>query len=373
MKIAFVITGLGMGGAEKIVTSLADALADKGHEVLIAYLTGAAIVVPTNPAIRLENLKVNSAWGMARAFFSLRRLLQRFQPDVVHSHLVHANILTRLLRPTLAMPRLISSAHNTNEEGRARMWAYRYTDRLADISTNVSDEAVAAFLDQKATGPGRMLTVHNGISTREFTFSPAERARVREELGVEPSTRLIIAVGRLNEQKDYPNLLQALARLDPGHPPIAVGIAGDGPLRQQLLAMTQALDLAGRVRFLGVRRDIPSLMSAADIFVLPSAWEGFGLVVAEAMACERVVVATDCGGVREVLGDAGFLVPPCQPLALALALGQALRLPDTEMASRGLLARQRVESYYSLDAAVDKWLNLYTCARLASSRQVQPS
>lgn len=98
---------------------------------------------------------------------------------MINSHLVHANILTRLLRLAAPLPRLVSSAHNTNEEGCGRMVAYRLTDRLADISTNVSEEAVAAFEQQGALRRGRMIAIHNGIDTEAFTFDPAGRERVR--------------------------------------------------------------------------------------------------------------------------------------------------------------------------------------------------
>src|SRR5690606_23776011 len=98
--------------------------------------------------------------------------------------------------------------------------------------------------------------------------------------------------------------------------------------------------------------DVPRLMSAADVFVLSSAWEGFGLVAAEAMACERVVVATDCGGVREVVGEAGYLVPTRNSQALAAALTNAISLSIAEKSRLGRRARQRVEAHYSLDQAI---------------------
>ena len=355
-----VITGLGMGGAEKVVTSLADQLVEKGHEVAIAYMTGEALVIPKNNNIKLINLEVKSAKDIYKAYFKLRKLINSFKPDVVHSHLVHANILCRTLRLTTKIPRLISSAHNTDEEGWTRFLAYRLTDKLADISTNVSDEAVEAFIEQKAVRLGRMLTLHNGISTTEFTFSEKARVEVRNELGISESQQLVLAVGRLNEQKDYPNFLSAISILAANNQDIKVVIAGHGPLLYELQDSAKTLGIEDKVCFLGVRNDIPRLISAADVFVLPSAWEGFGLVVAEAMACKRVVVATDSGGVREVVGDAGFLIPPKDSVALAAALKQALMLSSAERLQLGEKARERVLQYYSLDMATDKWLRLYS-------------
>lgn len=355
-----VITGLGMGGAEHVVCNLADQLVDRGHEVVIAYMTGEALVIPKNSNIELINLKVDSAKNIYKAYFKLRKLINEFKPDVVHSHLVHANILCRTLRLTTTIPRLISSAHNTDEEGWTRFLAYRLTDRLTDISTNVSDKAVEAFIEKKAVQPERMLTLHNGISTTEFVFSKQARSDIRKELEVNENQQLILSVGRLDASKDHSNLLSAASILSVNHPGIKIAIVGDGVLLNELKKTVNTLGIEDKVQFLGVRTDIPQLMSAADVFVLSSAWEGFGLVVAEAMACERVVVATDCGGVKEVVGDAGFLVPSKDSVALATALEQALALSSDNRLQLGKKARERVLQYYSLNMATEKWLRLYS-------------
>lgn len=359
MKILLSITSLGVGGAERLVTALADRYVGDGLQVMLVRFHGEAELRPNDPRVGLENLDMRrSPLGVLVAMWRFRRLIRAFRPDVVNSHLVHANILTRLLRLVTPMPRLVSSAHNTNEEGRGRMLAYRLTDRLADISTNVSGEAVAAFEQQGGVKPGRMLAIHNGIDTDSFVFDPAARAHVRSELGLEESTPLLLAVGRLWAQKDYPNLLRAFAGLRAGAAP-QLAIVGDGPLRKELDALAESLGVRERVRFLGVRHDVPALMSACDLFVLSSAWEGFGLVVAEAMACGRMVVATDCGGVREVVGDAGFLVPPRDAQAVTEAMGRALRLPDEQRKRLGIAARKRVVARYSLEAMAQKYLAVY--------------
>lgn len=359
MKILFIITGLGIGGAEKIVTSLADELVKQGHNIVIAYLYGEALVTPTNNNIKLVNLRLHSLKDILPSIIKLRNLIKDYQPDIVHSHLIHANILSRIMRLVSPVPKLISSAHNTNEEGHLRMLAYRLTDNLADISTNVSQEAVEAFIEQKAMKQGRIIAVYNGISTEIFSFSNSDRVMARTDLNVADDTQLILAVGRLNESKDYPNLLKSFAKLSNYRSDIKLAIAGDGPLRNELIDLSKQLNVDKNIMFLGVRNDISKLMPAADVFVLSSAWEGFGLVVAEAMSCERVVVATDCGGVKEVIGDAGFLVPPEDPLQLANSIEKALNLNDSQKKELGKKARQRILDNYSLSSAIQKWLTLY--------------
>jgi glycosyltransferase involved in cell wall biosynthesis len=360
LRIVIVITSLGIGGAERLVTSLADRFVAKGHEVVLVSLTGRPEMLPKDPRVCVEVLDMTrTVRGVATGMGRLRKLLMKVRPDVVNSHLVHANILLRLLRPFVRMQNLISSAHNTNEEGRWRMIAYRLTDRMADISTNVSMEAVQTFLEQKALRPGRMVAMYNGIDTGLFRFSAECREKIRAELQVKCDTPLLVSVGRLSEPKDYPNLLKAFCAVVEEHAAAHLAIVGEGPLHDALVAMADELGISGRVNFLGVRNDIPALLSSCDLFVLPSAWEGFGLAVAEAMACERIVVATNCGGVREVVGDVGFLVRPRDSVALADEARYALSLDDEQRRRLASAGRARIEKLFSLDTAVEKWLQLF--------------
>ena len=360
MKILLLITGLGVGGAETQVTELASQFAERGDTVMLAFMTGEPEVLPRHPAVTVCSLGMhNSVSGMLTGYRALRRLVKNYQPDVVHSHMVHANLLARVVRLSCPMPRLISTAHSNNEGGKARMMAYRVTDALADLSTNVSDNAVAAFEEKGAVPKGRMIAVSNGIATERFRHDPALRKEVREEAGLKPNTKLILAVGRLVDVKDYPNLLRAFALVSKNMQDTVLWIAGGGERLEDLQELSHELGIARAVCFLGIRSDTEALYNAADVSVLSSKWEGFGLVVAEAMASENVVVATDCGGVREVLDECGYLVPPQDPVRLAAALQQALVLPQGDAMLLGQKARQRVLDHYSLHSTVDTWAAIY--------------
>lgn len=358
MRVMLVVTGLSMGGAEQVVTHLADALVANGNDVLLVYLKGPLQVHPTRPEVEVTSLGME---GPAQVMASYRRfcdLIRRFQPDIVHSHMFHATMLTRLVRIWMPIRCVISTMHTAYDGGRMRALAYRLTDGLTDLSTNVSCEAVEAFIANGAVRPGRMIAVHNGIAVDKFQPSPTARALVRRTFGVEDDCKLFVAAGRLGWSKDYPNMFNALSRLR-ADVRFKLLIAGDGPLRPELEQLVRELGLSSHVEFLGIRRDIAELMSAADVFVLSSAGEGFGLVVAEAMACECVVVATDSGGVREVLGDAGFLVPSRDPAALAASLLAASSLHLDDAVRLGKAARQRVVDTYSFERSLQKWRDLY--------------
>ncbi|MCD1234566.1 glycosyltransferase [Vibrio cholerae] len=360
MKIVFLTTGLGMGGAETQVCSLIDQLAARGHNILLLSLTGESVNKPKHPSVKLLELNMRkNPLGFVKAYWQAVSILRQFQPDVIHSHMVHANIFARLLRMVAPIPRLVCTAHSNNEGGKARMLAYRLTDRWCDLTTNVSQDAVEAFIAQNAAKPERIVALHNGINLSKFTFNSVARERCRSELGLNANQALLLSVGRLTEAKDYPNLLHAFAQLVKSQPSIRLAIIGQGELATQIEQMIEQLELASHVHLLGLRFDVADWMSAADCFVLSSAWEGFGLVVAEAMACERPVVATDCGGVREVVGDYGYLVPPRNSEKLAEALEQAIALSPQERVTLGNNARNYIESHYSLSAITEQWLKYY--------------
>lgn len=360
MKILFVITSLDVGGAERQVLDLAEQLVARDHRVLVVYLTGAGRLLSNRENFETVCLgSTKSIYGLMLSFFSLRSIIRSFKPDIVHSHMVHANLLARLVRSVTYIPRLICTAHNTNEGGKLRMLAYRMTNFLADVTTNVSRDGVAAFESKGAIKPGKMLAVPNGINTDKFAFSQASRSMLRDSEGVKASQKIVLAVGRLVEAKDYPNLLHAFESLCRHDQNLVLWIIGEGDQKNELIAMRDKLALTDRVKFFGVREDVASFYSCADVYVLSSAWEGFGLVVAEAMAAERIVVATDSGGVKDVVGDSGILVRPGDPQKLAAAMRQALDMDCDAALMLGRLARQRVIDNYSLNNVVETWLNLY--------------
>ncbi|MDB5763096.1 MAG: hypothetical protein JWQ21_2091 [Herminiimonas sp.] len=360
MNIALIITGLSMGGAESQVVNLADRLAASLHTVLLISMTDNLLVLPRHPSVRVESLGMTKTpSSLRRAYRQARSLLVAFRPDVVHSHMVHANIFARMLRLSVPMPRLICSAHNTNEGSALWALAYRLTDRLAHLTTNVSREAVESSIRRAVAPRHKLIVMFNGIDCAEFRFRPSARIELRAMLDAPQEMHVLLAAGRFCEQKDFPNLLHAFARLCGMREDCVLWIASDGKGQQELEVIARQLGIVERIRFLGYRRDIPELMSAADVFVLSSAWEGFPLVIGEAMACERIVVSTDSGGVREWLGNAGYVVPVRDSRALAIALGEALALDAQARTELGCLARERVASRYSLSAVAARWEEIY--------------
>lgn len=355
MKILYVITSLTQGGAQRIVCDLADAMFEKGHEVKIAYLTGQVITQPTNKEIELVNIKLINGLSLPKSYLALARTVKKYEPDVVHSHMVHANTLSRLVRITTPIKKLISTAHNSNEGGLLRMIGYRVTHSLSDTTTNVSNTAVKSYEKKLAVPKGSMKTVYNGINFERFTYQYDAKQSILDELELQSNTRLILAVGRLHAQKNYPSLLRAIKTLQRKVDfPFFLLIAGEGELHNDLERLIVDLELTDKVKLLGSRNDIPTLMSAADLFVLSSDYEGLPTVLIEALACECQVVSTDVSGVREIVDDYATIVPPQNSDLLAQAV-----LEKLSKIERNLSGRQYVLNKFGIEKSLEKWLKLY--------------
>lgn len=360
MKILYVITGLSQGGAERVVCDLADKMFERGHEVKIVYLTGKIYTRPSNPEINIIKVNLNHYYSLPKAYLSLSFVIKHYQPDIIHSHMVHANILTRLVRLITPMKKLISTAHNSNEGGWQRMWVYRLTHNLANITTNVSKEASLSFEEKMAVPKGGMLTLYNGIDLNKYYWRKDARASLLKEFKISLEDNIILSVGRLTEQKDFPNLLHAIYELkNSSEIKFKLLIAGDGEEKNNIMNLIQKLSLSDDVLLLGRRDDIPNLMSAADLFVLPSKYEGFGLVVAEAMACRCLVVATDSGGVSEVLNNNNFLSLSSDSHDLCNKIQYALTLDKDTRKNVIIKNLKHVEENFSLDSIIDKWIDIY--------------
>lgn len=362
MRIVYVLTSLGMGGAERQALALADRMKERGHEVSILVLRPRLQAQwPTSHKVVHLNMRkspISFLVGIAQA----RRLLRDLRPDLVHSHSFHANIVARLLRILFPSMSVISTVHNVYEGNWTRMMAYRVTDGLSRHTTAVSQAAADRFVRLKAMPGNKCIVLMNGIDTAEFASDAGRRASTRAQVKVK-SEFVWLAVGRIVPAKDYPNLIEAFRQVRAIISDAQLWVAGDASIagfgRAARLATRVKRRAPGGVRWLGLRRDLPALLDAADAFVLSSAWEGMPLAVGEAMAMEKPVVATDVGGVRELIWACGSMVPPQDPGALATAMLEMMHTPEEDRATLGRAARARIQHYFNMDDKADEWESLY--------------
>lgn len=357
-KIMFVITGLGLGGAEKQLCSLADEFAQHNNSVMIIVLSGKIVVTPEKSNIEIINLNMAKNFiGLLLAVYKMSKIIKSFMPDVVHAHMFHANILARLTKLfSLKKYQLVCTAHSKNEGGTVRMFIYRLTDFLCNITTNVSKEALSVFIEKKAFQEKKSLAIYNGIDTKKFKFNTMQRESLRNSLNISDNDLLILAIGRLTQAKDYPNLLKALKILPSKY---RLVIIGEGEARPEIEKMIVQYQLENRASLLGGIFDVVNYYSACDIYVSSSKWEGFGLVVAEAMSCQRLIVATDAGGVSEVVGNPTFIVPVSDSEALAKKITEIMSYDESTKSQIMLRNRNHIVNTFSLDSVVEKWLKIY--------------
>ncbi len=361
-RVVFVSTALTYGGAEQQVAYLATGMRRRGWDV--------AVVSMTKPEAHVDDLRAAGvtvvSFGMRpgvpdpRAVIGLRTLYRSWRPSIVHAHMVHANLLARVARVRTDVPVLISTAHNIKEGPRWREIAYRMTDRFADLTTNVSRAAVRRYVDVGVAPASKMRYQPNGIDLERFQPRPEDRERIRRELGL-GERPVLLNVGRFERAKDHSTLLRAFHSLRRTIPEAVLLLVGKGDLLPDVQRQAEALRMGESVRFLGTRGDVPTLMNAADVYVMSSSWEGLPLVLLEASASGLPIIATDVGGNAEIVTHevSGLIVPPANAPALAQAVETVLRQTPAERSAMGRAGRARIEAEYDIERVLDAWESLY--------------
>lgn len=369
MKLFLLTTSMGMGGADQQILTLARAMRARGHQVRIVSLAplGPMGLEAQRDGFQIDSLELRRNLAHLPRIARLVGMIRRWQPDVLHSHMVHANLLAGALRPLARVPALVATIHSINDGGPIRMAAYRVSSAVVDRFTIISRLAAQRYIDIGAV-PGRLVqVVPNAVDTDWFRKLPGARAEIRAELGLGDEF-VWLAVGRFEEAKDYPTMIAGFAQLAARHSNAKLVLVGKGSLQQEVEQLLRTHRLEHRVQLTGVRRDVPRLMSAADGYLLSSAWEGMPVVLLEAAAAELPIVATRVGGVAEVVedGQSGLLVPPGQPTALADAMAAIEGMSSEARAAMGARGRALVEQQYGTRHIMDVWERLYSEVALTS-------
>lgn len=232
-------------------------------------------------------------------------------------------------------------------------------DRLADRITGVSDFSARGLAEHDGFRRGRIEVIENGIDLARYQ-RPTDRAALRLRLRLDPLRRYVASIARLHPVKDHPTLLDAFQLVARAVSDVDLLLVGDGPLRGALEKQAAALGIAGRVRFMGVRDDVPDILAAIDVFTLSSLSEAASITLLEAMAAAVPVVVTEVGGNPEIVRKAidGLLTPRGDASALAAALVEVLA--DTSLAaSLGRHAAERVRNRYQLDRTIQRYFEMY--------------
>lgn len=358
MRIAHLIETDGPGGAERVVAELATALQQNGADNVV-------FVPPRGDGWLGEQVRDS---GVAIDHFHLHspvslecaRLLaasfRRRKVSVAHSHEFSMAVYGAWASWLAGIPHIITMHGSRYYAGRlqrriAMRAAIGYSRQTVAVSTPLAEHLRRDLLVQ----PSRISVVSNGVRPR----SPSQ-TNLRDELRLAPGDTLAVSVGNLYPVKGHMHLLEAVARLTARHPHLHVALSGRGGLADALAAQAHECGIGERVHLLGLRSDVPEILAAADLFVLPSLSEGLPLALLEAMFAGCAIVASDVGEIATALdhGSAGILVPPGDATALANAI-------DAVLASRsnadalGRRAKRRALAEYDVSHMVRRYGLMY--------------
>ena len=380
MRVAQLVETLGAGGAQRLAVGIAETLSIRGHESLVVALSAEGPlreIMPTG--VELHDLgfarggggSVGDLLALPGAYLRLESLLKRRGVEVLQTHLPGANYCGLLLARR-GICRVYPTVHNTREfeygntrnrwRGRWRRRAYRgMLDRCAAmiaVSTGVRD-AMLEELGLTAVPPDRFHVVPNAVRV-PGPLTDNESAAVRADLAIPQDAILVLAIGRMTEQKNFGDLLNVLAALDSSVPDWRCLIAGDGPLYGDLVQAVAAKGLSGKVLLPGQVSGIERMLGTADIFCMPSLWEGRPLALLEAMAAGLPVVAYGIEGVAELVEDGvvGYLCEPGDVASFGRALNGLLANP-AQARRMGAAGRTVIEDHHDWEAMVDRLENIY--------------
>lgn len=357
MRIVNIITALGYGGAERLLAQVYARL--QGHELHVIYLKDLTDMVPHfPPGVQFHYVPLGRSCAG-----KIRQLLLKIKPDVVHTHLGHADLLGLWASRGLPL-RQVCTMHNIWFKFSKVDWAIFAAYRLlfATVARRaqvvcISQAVRRHVINRLGVSEKRAHLLYNGVPQGQAFFS---RSQARQQLRIKDKDRMVLFVGRLEKQKNVGALLQAVAQIKEKVKRLKLHIIGDGSLRQELATQAQQLGLQGIIEMHGTVGNVEPWFAAADVFALPSIFEGMGIVIAEAFRAGVPVVATNIEGPAELIenGANGLLVPPNDVDALALALLAVLN--DVELATElGLNGLNSFNHRFNMDAYARRIEEIY--------------
>ena len=379
-RITHIIKTTGIAGAERHLITMLPELDSQSFDICVIVLTEPKkpvdqfFITLQQAGIKTERMIINRH-ADPYLVIRLARRLRDLAPSLVHTHLLHADLYGTVAARIAGVPAIISSRHN-DDPFRAR-WPLSFLLRIINRYTNrfiAISERVRAFTIKTEKVPTSVVdTVYYGLPVDEHNRQVID---ARDEFGL-PKGPLVVCAARLTEQKGHKWLLRAFRSVVDQLPETSLLLLGDGPMRAYLEDTVVNLNLAQNVRFAGWRTDVMDILPSTDLFVIASEWEGFGLSLLEAMSFSLPIVATDVGGIPEVVldGQTGWLVESRDSDALAGSILAALRSPYKmlEYGQRGKLRLQNTFSVQRMIFDTEKIYNLLLtqilCAKTTNSTQ----
>lgn len=360
-RILFVSTSTTVGGAEKTLFALATLIDHRRFQVAgVVSLKAEGHYAKLLAGQGVPTSTLNSTRARPSDAKRLAAIIERERPDIVHAVMYQAIQLARMAKPLTSVPFKLISSPRVNYRSRS-LWTLlvdRWLKTRDDLLIAECDASRRFLLQQLGYKPAKVITIRNGVDLAGWPASKIERQKRRMELRLGGSDVLVGAIGRLDRQKGFGTLISAMALLK--STPLRCAILGDGPERPKLEALIRRHHLERSVWLLGEKGEIPSWLSAFDLYCLPSLWEGLPNSLLEAMALGLPVIASGVDGVPEAVtsGKDGLLVPPAKPAALAAALKTLAGDPE-KRAALGAAAKNAVNERFTLRRMIGEYERAY--------------
>jgi glycosyltransferase involved in cell wall biosynthesis len=384
LKVVHVITELERGGAEVMLWRLLERTDRRRFEHVVVSLTDAGALGPSIATLGVPLLALGMRRGVpdVRGVWRLARLMRRERPAVLQTWLYHADLVGLIAGKLAGIRAIVWNVRCSDVDMRQYSWSSRLTRRLLSVlsaapaAVIVNSERGRQAHERIGYRPRRWVTIPNGIDLARFRPDPDARVRLRKELGLPLSTRLIGMVARYDPMKDHATFLRASAELLRNGAPdgradvhfvlVGRGVTWENP---ELRALADGLGLRAHLHLLGERDDVECLLPGLDLVSLSSLFgEGWPNVVGEAMACGVPCVVTDVGDAHAIVGETGRVVPPADPEALARAWAELLACPEEQRRALGAAARERIAACFSLEQVVDQYEALWEELAAGSGR-----
>ncbi len=370
-NLLYVFDNLEFGGGERVFTQIINRLSGERYKIMVACLpTGAFIEKIKGSEVEVKSVDMRNRFNPG-VILQLADLMKRENVDIVHSQGARADFFARMAA-RLAGVHIVVSTVPMPVEGfdvnPLRKLIYmvfnRFSERFVDRFMVVSDALEKIMIEKHGIAPQRVVKIYNGIEKDEYCIEDKEivyrRSRFRKESGLGDDVPVVGVIGRLVWQKGFEYFIEAIPDVLKRFPRAIFLIVGEGELKDELKVKSRILKLEDKIIFTGFRNDIKDVLASVDIFVMPSLLEGLPVVLLEAMAMKKPIVATKIEGIREVLenGLTGLLVSPENPQVLSEAIVDLLIHKDTAR-QMGLTARKVIEEGFGVDIMVQKVEGVY--------------
>ena len=367
IKILFIIDNQQFGGGERVFAQIINGLDPDRYSIFLASQQGKDFYDSINKShVQIFPLDFSKRINPA-LIYKLAKIIKQNNISIVHGQGTRAEFYGRVANRIAGRARYVSTIAMPVEGfdvNPSRKRIYRFFDRLSERFVDrfivVSDSLRDMIIDKRGVRSDKVIRIYNGIEVERYSPALGDHDRIRTELGIDQDTVLIGAVGRLVWQKGFEFLIKSMPMVIKACPNSKVLIIGDGPLKTQLMVISEKLKVKDKIIFAGFRSDIREILSAIDILVIPSLLEGFPMIILEGMAMAKPIIATRIDGITEQItdGETGLLVSSWDANGLAKAIIRLIN--DHNLAVRlGLKGRERVEKDFSVEKMIAETEKIY--------------